>query len=218
MAATAIYLESGKKRVFACSFEWPGWCRSGKGEEAAIEALSAYVPRYAPVVTLAGAEFPADAAAAFDVAERVAGSATTDFGAPGAIPAADREPLAGDRAVELAALVRASWRYFDDVVAGAPAELRKGPRGGGRDRDKIVDHVLGAEMAYARKIGLRLPQPAIGDVAAIAAERDEVAAVLSAPSDGAPPVERGWPVRYAIRRIAWHVLDHAWEIQDRSSS
>jgi hypothetical protein len=29
------------------------------------------------------------------------------------------------------------------------------------------------------------------------------------PGDGRPP-------RYAIRRIAWHVLDHAWEIEDKS--
>src|SRR6266566_3198002 len=121
MAATAIYLECGKKRVFACSLEWPGWCRSGKGEEAALEALAAYAPRYAPVVKLAGARFPGNTAETFGIAERLAGSATTDFGAPGAIPAADLKPLAGDRAEELTALVRAAWRYFDDVVAGAPA-------------------------------------------------------------------------------------------------
>ena len=27
---------------------------------------------------------------------------------------------------------------------------------------------------------------------------------------------RPWPERYAARRIAWHALDHAWEIEDRS--
>src|SRR6266487_4024345 len=98
MAAAAIYLECGKKRVFACSLEWPGWCRLGKDEEAALEELAAYVPRYAPVVKLAGARFPANAAGAFDITERLPGSATTDFGAPAAVPAADLEPLASDRA------------------------------------------------------------------------------------------------------------------------
>jgi hypothetical protein len=102
------------------------------------------------------------------------------------------------------------------VVAGAPAELRKGPRGGGRDRDKIVDHVFGAEAAYARKLGIKHPKPARDDRAAIDALRGEILTVLRAPSDGSPPVPKGWPPRYAARRIAWHALDHAWEIEDRS--
>lgn len=216
MAGTAVYLELGKKRVFACSLDWPGWCRSGKTAESALETLAAYVPRYAAVARLAGADFPASAADSFDVVERVPGSATTDFGAPGAIAAADSKGLTGDQASRLTALVRASWAYFDRVVAGAPAELRKGPRGGGRDRDKIVAHVFAAEAAYARKLGLRLRELPIGDRPGIAAQRDRLAAVLEAPSDGTPPRAKGWPVRYAARRIAWHALDHAWEIADRS--
>jgi hypothetical protein len=105
---------------------------------------------------------------------------------------------------------------FDEVAGAAPAQLRKGPRGGGRDRDKIIDHVLGADAAYARKLGVRHREPAAGDTAAVAALRAEVLAVLSSPSDGTPPVPKGWPARYAARRIAWHALDHAWEIEDRS--
>ncbi len=219
MAATEVYLESGKKRIFACALDWPGWCRSAKSEEAALETLAAYVPRYALVVELAeldAAGFPATAGDAFDVVERLAGSATTDFGAPGAVAAADFAPLTKKQAGRSTALVRASWAYFDRVVAGAPAELRKGPRGGGRDRDKIAGHVLGAEAAYARKVGLKLNEPAISDTAAITARRDAIAGLLETPSDGTLPVPKGWPVRFAIRRIAWHVLDHAWEIEDRS--
>ena len=34
--------------------------------------------------------------------------------------------------------------------------------------------------------------------------------------DGSVPVPKGWPHRYAARRIAWHVLDHAWEMEDRA--
>lgn len=74
--------------------------------------LAAAAPRYAVVAAQAGVPFPAGAGAAFDVVERLPGSATTDF--------------------------------------------------------------------------------------------------------GAPVVEKGWPPRYAARRIAWHVLDHAWQIEDRS--
>jgi hypothetical protein len=225
MVATEVYLESGKKRVFACAFDWPGWCRSGKGEEAALETLAAYAPRYASVVALAdfdvaGFEVSAgdasEAAHTFEVRERLAGNATTDFGAPGAFAAADSEPLTKEQAGRSTALLRASWAYFDRVVAAAPAGLRKGPRGGGRDRDKIATHVLGAETAYARKVGVRLREPAISDAGAVEAHRDAIAAVLETPSDGTLPVPRGWPVRYAIRRLAWHVLDHAWEIEDRS--
>jgi len=119
-------------------------------------------------------------------------------------------------AERLAALVSAAWAAFDGVVAGAPGALRKGPRGGGRDRDKIVDHVLGAEAAYVRKLGLRLPQPDPNDRAAVTAFRRAIIETLRKPSSGGPLTEKGWPQRYAARRIAWHVLDHAWEIEDRS--
>jgi len=107
---------------------------------------------------------------------------------------------------------------FDQVVGGAPAELRKGPRGGGRDRDAIVAHVIGAEGAYASKLGISLPAPAPGDLAAVAALREALLDVLRSPSAGAPVVQKGWPQRYGARRIAWHVLDHAWEIEDRSDA
>ena len=106
---------------------------------------------------------------------------------------------------------------FDGVVAESPAELRKGPRGGGRDRDKMVDHVFGAETSYARMIGLKLKQPAIGDIDGDRCSSDWRSRPCSAPA----PTEaqcgpNGWTTRYAARRIAWHVLDHAWEMQDRA--
>jgi hypothetical protein len=156
-------------------------------------------------------------AARFEVVERVEGNATTDFGAPSAIPEADRTPLTAKEAQRLADLLAACWTYLDKVVAAAPAELRKGPRGGGRDRDKIVDHVIGAEEAYASKLGIRrrdLPPDSAGHGSAV---RAALIDVLSAPSTGEPLKEKGWPARYAARRIAWHALDHAWEIEDRST-
>jgi hypothetical protein len=213
---TAVFLEVGKQRVFACALDWPGWSRSGKDEAAALEALAAYVPRYAVVPEQAGIAYPARVGERLQVVERLPGSATTDFGAPGVIAGADAKRTTGAQGERLVALVLASWTVFDRVRAVAPAALRKGPRGGGRDRDKMVDHVLGAEAAYARKLGVKHRQPAIGDRAAIAALRDDLVEVLRAPSDGSPPVPKGWPTRYAARRIAWHVLDHAWEMEDRS--
>ena len=210
----AAYVEIGAKRTFAAAVEWPGWCRSGKDEDQALTALAAYAPRYAEVVAEAGMKFGLTPATPFDVKERLPGSATTDFGAPGAIPALDRRPLAAKEAQRLCDLLAASWRVFDRVVDGAPASLRKGPRGGGRDRDKIVSHVLEAENAYARKVGVRCPPPDPGDASAIAAHREALlAAVRSPPPDPGP---KAWPMRYGVRRTVWHVLDHAWEIEDRS--
>ncbi|MQA87322.1 MAG: hypothetical protein GEV03_22505 [Streptosporangiales bacterium] len=212
---TGVYLELGKRRVFACALDWPGWCRSGKGEELALEALAEYIPRYALVGELAGIAFPEDAGSSFRVVERLPGSATTDFGAPGEVAAGDAEALSGTEAERFSALVSASWELFDRVAAETSAQLRKGPRGGGRDRDKIIEHVLGAEASYARKLGVKHRQPDLGDTHAVAALRGAIAAVLRTPSDGTPPVPKGWPPRYAARRIAWHVLDHAWEMEDR---
>jgi hypothetical protein len=207
-----VCLEVGSKKVFASALDWPGLSRAGRDEGAALEALASYRPRYDKVAGRAGIAFPS---APFSVVQRLPGDANTDFGVPGRTAEAERQRITPAAAKRQAALVAAAWAMFDEVAAVAPEELRKGPRGGGRDRDKMVDHVLGAEAAYARKLGVRHKQPALGDTTAIVALRADLLAVMSAPSDGGPVVEKGWTVRYAARRIAWHVLDHLWEIQDR---
>lgn len=148
--------------------------------------------------------------------ERIKGSANTDFGVPHEVAKHDTAALGAAEAKQLAALVNAAWARFDEVAAATPAQLRKGPRGGGRDRDKMIEHVLGADDIYARKLGVRMTPPRRGDRAAIRAFRAAVTAALEKPSKGGPLVDKGWPQRYAARRIAWHALDHAWEMQDRS--
>jgi len=150
------------------------------------------------------------------VVERLPGTATTAFGAPDVVFAMDARPTDAADGERLATLVRAAWAVLDKVAAIAAAELRKGPRGGGRDRDAIVAHVVAAESAYARRIGLRLREPDPGDVGAVAAIRAAITDVLARPTDGGPIPGGRWPARYAVRRIAWHVLDHAWEIEDRA--
>ena len=214
---TSVYIETGSKRTFAAALDWPGWCRSGKDEAAALASLATYAARYAPVAKQAHIAFEPRTAAAFRVVEHVAGTATTDFGAPDGVAKRDTTPLAGPEAKRIAALVNAAGLTFDEVIASAPAELRKGPRGGGRDRDQIADHVLGAEGAYVRKLGLRLRPPTRNDRRGIEDFRAAILEVLGKPSSGQEPDEKGWPQRYAARRIAWHALDHAWEIQDRSA-
>jgi hypothetical protein len=214
VAPTDVYIELGAKRVFAAAADWPGWCRAAKDEKGAVEALAAARRRYAAVAKVGGIPFePNDV---FDVVERLSGSATTDFGAPGAIAKGDGRPLAGKELDRVCALVEASWTVFDRVVAKAPAELRKGPRGGGRDRDEMVDHVLGADCAYGGKLGLKIAQPHHGDQAAIRKFHEALIGALRNPQDQSATTKKLWPPRYAARRIAWHSVDHAWEIEDRS--
>ncbi|MDQ6879947.1 MAG: hypothetical protein M3082_20070 [Candidatus Dormibacteraeota bacterium] len=210
--ATPVYLEVGKRRVFACAAEWPGWARSGKDEKAALEALAEAAPRYALVAKAARITFVPGSG--FEVVERLPGNATTEFGAPGAIAKAEFKRLTKKEAGRLSALVSASWTVLDRGVENAPASLRKGPRGGGRDRDAIAEHVLDAEIAYARKLGLRLKQPGAGDGAAVREHRNAIVAGLRAGTKGV--TDNGWPARYVARRMAWHAVDHAWEIEDRS--
>jgi len=208
-----IYTEGGPKRTFAVALDWPGWARSGKGEEAAIEALDAYLPRYAAVLRRAGIE-PPSTAAGFEVVERLPATATTDFGALDKDTAADLEPLRPGETERLAAILAAAWEVFDDVVASAPAELRKGPRGGGRDRDKVRAHVMNAEASYIRKLGV--PGSTAGQEVPDPVWRPQVLEVLRTATGPERFGEKGWLPRYAARRIAWHVLDHAWEIEDRT--
>ena len=215
MARIRIYTEATAKNAFACALDWPGWARAAKTEDLAIQALADYAQRYEPIAAAAGVRWPV--ALDFDLVEQRAGSGSTDFGVLDKPPKADSVKITALAASRQASLLQASWALFDDIVANAPAALRNGPRGGGRDRDKILDHVVEAEASYARIIGIR-DDPKTSDLSppAVARRRARVIEVLSAPSDGSPVIEKGWPTRYALRRFTWHVLDHAWEIEDKS--
>jgi hypothetical protein len=209
-----VFIERGNKRVFAAALDWHGWCRSAKTEELALQSLADYAGRYARVLSSAGVKSPS-LRPQFVVVERSTGTATTDFGAPGVAAAKERQAVPSARARRLSEQLEACWAYLDDVVRRAPAHLRKGPRGGGRDRDQMFDHVIGAECAYARKLGIKHKQPSIEDEDGIRALRRDLLEACRRTVNRVP-VERGWYPRYAARRIAWHALDHAWEIEDRS--
>jgi len=198
--AARVCLETGRRWTFASALDWPGWCRRGKGEEAALEALAAYAERYRAVVGTAFRPGP------LTVVGAVPGTATTEFGAPDARGPWDDEPMPAAERRRQIELLEACWRRLDDVVAGAPAAQRRGPRGGGRDRDPIAEHVREAERSYLRMLGRRLPPGTPWPE-----QREALAALVR---EGAP--EARWPLRYAVRRAAWHVLDHAWEIEDKS--
>lgn len=203
---TRVLLERGRTWVFASALDHPGWARRGKGEDAALQALADHEVRYRLVV---GDRCPVGAGERLVVVEGAPGTATTDFGAPDATGQADRHPLHAAGADGLAAVLGACWEYLDRVVAGAPAELVKGPRGGGRDRDGIREHVREAERSYGRAIGVRVPPRTPWP-------EQRAALLRGVRADVATQRETGWPVRYWARRTAWHVLDHAWEIQDKT--
>jgi hypothetical protein len=219
----AVYLEIGPKRTFAGAIEWPGWCRIGRGETEALDALLAYAPRYTAVVEAAGLTAPSSSD--LDVVERLTGGAGTDFGAPSVAPAADERPLDAADLDRQSRLLTASWQAFDikwREADEAHVELRKGPRGGGRDLPKMEMHILEAEEAYLAALGGRPPRMPGATVAdRMAAVRAGSLAALTARAHGKPIADprntkRPWSPRYAVRRSAWHALDHAWEIEDRS--
>jgi hypothetical protein len=218
-----VYVETGAKRVFAAALDWPGWCRAARSEEDAIDALIACGSRYAAVLEGSGVRFtPPARASTLEIVERLHGDATTDFGAPSIAPEADDRSIDRRWLTRQEKILRASWDAFDRAAANVTGPLEKGPRGGGREVDAIVAHVLGAEASYVRMIGATAK--GFEEAGADAAREDERSIVLEglerALVDGIPAGPRGgkrWSAPYFVRRAAWHVLDHAWEIEDRSS-
>ena len=211
-------METGAKRVIASAAQWPGWTRAGKTEAEALEALAAYRDRYAEVVEAAGLR-PPPAEPTFAIVEHgTIGDAYASMGIPTHVFKGDREPTGAVEARHLVALLEGGWKVFDRVAAHAPAKLRKGPRGGGRDRDAVHEHVIGAENGYARVLGIKQDQAKHDDKKGIKEMREALVELLSKPWDGTPYRHKSWPPRYAVRRLMWHALDHAWEIEDKSAS
>jgi hypothetical protein len=222
-SALEVYLEVGTRRVFAGAIEWPGWCRSARGEDAAVEAFLDYGPRYRAALGAAGRGLKRPAGVSdLRVVERLKGDATTEFGAPSIAPAADDRRLDPAGIKRQIRLLRACWSALDErASAAAGATLTKGPRGGGRDLDAIVAHVFEADRGYLSRIGDRFPGPKGDADDATAGLRDTIAGALEARARGEAPAHPRrsgafWSPRYFVRRSAWHALDHAWEIEDRA--
>jgi hypothetical protein len=217
-----VILEAVARRAFAVAVDWPGWTRGGRDEDEALGALLRAGPRYAGVVAAAGLDLapPVDPSA-LRVVARLPGDSGTEFGVPSVPLPGDDDPLDEEELERHAGILRAAWASFDMAVARhAGAELTKGPRGGGRDLAKIVEHVQGADAVYLGQLGVRpskgstRPAP-IEEIhtAALAALR---ARALGIPLENASRVAKPWSPRRYVRRAAWHCLDHAWEIEDRA--
>jgi hypothetical protein len=213
-----VMVERGKKKAVASAFDWPGWDRGGRSEDEALTVLARYRPRYARVAERAGLADQFRATGKIKVVERTQGTGMTDFYTLSARPAGpEQKPMSEAECERKLALLRACWAYFDDVASRVSAELRKGPRGGGRDRDRIVRHTNGAEIEeFAKKVGVitaadvwERPNPD-----QLHAHREAFcAAIREHNARGAPA--RSWTVQFLIRRCAYHMLDHAWEMEDR---
>jgi hypothetical protein len=221
-APVEVYLEEGAKRVFAGALHWPGWCRSGRDEPSALQELLDHGPLYAAVVGKAAPDFraPADTRA-LRVVEKLPGDATTDFGAPGAVPAQDQKKLTTAELERQVALLTACWQAFDAEAGSAGSRpLRSGPRGGGRDVARMRSHVLDADQAYLAQLGGRFRSDGRSPEESLRLMREAFIEALTKRVRGELP-DKGpkggarWAPRYAVRRSAWHSLDHAWEIRDR---
>ena len=219
MAGTTlrVILEVGKKRrVVAGAMDWPGLDRWGTTEEDALAKLSSYLHRYVPVAERAGLRSELEGARNVEVAERVPGSSSTDFWGiahvPSRIEAGILSPAELERRL---GLLQACWAEFDDVAARVAPELLPGPRSAGRSRDQIIRHVYANEPEqFSRKVEVRTPREVVLTPAGLLAHRAAyLEAIRAYNAEG--KAARTWPIQFLIRRTAHHVMDHAWELEDR---
>ena len=213
-----VTLEIGLKgkKIVAVAPDWPGLERGAKTEEAVMARLQSYLPRYAPVAKLAGMEGEFAAVSTLDVIERYTGTGSTDFwGISFAFSSLDHQPLSREALERELTLMQAGWAFFDTVRGRVSAEMQKGPRGGGRDRDHIVRHTLGVEMDWAKGLDLHILDEAnLIDEKRLSEHRAAYCeAIRTFHAEG--KMAKKWPLRYLIRHTAYHTLDHAWEMEDK---
>jgi hypothetical protein len=209
------------KRSVAFSIDWPGWSRGAQSAELALETLEAYRERYRLVASLAGMSAEFDAAGALEVVEDKVGTGSTDFWGISFSPSATEQGPMSEAELERGiTLLRASWAFFDGVAARVSPEMRKGPRGGGRDRDRIIRHTIRTESEdFAKQVGLRIPEGAALTPEGLRQHREAYVAAMGAYNAGEVTRRmRSWTLPFLIRHSAFHTLDHAWEMEDKDLS
>jgi hypothetical protein len=209
------------KRAVAFSLDWPGWSRGARSAEFALQTLESYRERYRSVPSLAGMAREFDAAGPLDIVEDKVGTGSVDFYGMSFAPAAVEQGPMGEAELERGiTLLRACWAFFDGVAATVSPEMRKGPRGGGRDRDRIIRHTIRTESEeFAKQIGLRIPEEGALTPAGLHQHREAYLAAMRAYNAGQVSRRmRSWTLPYLIRHSADHMLDHAWEMEDKDLS
>ena len=207
------------KKVIAVAQDWPGLERGAKTEELALERLQAYLPRYAPIAALAGMDGEFAANTALNIVEHYPGVGSTDFwGISFAFSSIDKQPMSSEELERELTLMRACWSFFDVVRARVSAEMQKGTRGGGKDRDDIVRHTLYAELQWAKMIGVLTPGAEMLTDEGLTAHRAAYCTAIRAYHAQGKPAGKlaKWPLRYPIRHTAYHALDHSWEMEDKN--
>jgi hypothetical protein len=210
----------GKKAV-AFGIDWPGWSRGAKSAELALETLESYRERYRPVAGLAGLAREFDAAGQLEIVEDRIGTGSTDFWGISFSPSSTEHGAMTDAELERGmALLRACWTYFDGVAGRVSPEMRKGPRGGGRDRDRIIRHTIRTESEdFAKQVGLRIPEEGALTPDGLRQHRDAYLAAMRAYNAGEVARRmRSWTLPFLLRHSAYHTLDHAWEMEDKDLS
>ena len=214
---TRVTLEIGPKgkKVVAVAPDWPGLERGAKTGEQAVEKLRSYIPRYSQVAKLADMEAEFDTVRDLSVVEQYPGTGSTDFwGISFAFSSIDRQGMSADELERELRLMQACWAFFDSARRRVSAEMQKGPRGGGRDRDRIVGHIFANEQDWAKGLGVHTPDGAMLTGDGLKAHRDAYChAIRDYHSQG--KLAGKWPLRYLIRHTAFHTLDHAWEMEDK---
>ena len=218
---TVVQRGPKEKKVAAVAIDWPGWSRGAKAPDAAVELLETYRERYRPIARLAGMEAEFDRAGDLEIVEDHVGVGSTDFWGISFAPSSfELAPMPEDELERKVALLEAAWQFFDDVAARVSLELEKGPRGGGRNRDEIVRHVIGNEQHdLGKKVGV-LPRPDdLRTPEGIRSHRDNfVAAMREHNAHGKLARGRNWTIPLLLRHTAFHALDHAWEMEDKDLS
>jgi hypothetical protein len=221
MAIHAV-IERGPKgrRSVAFAPDWPGWSRGARSPDAALEALEAYRARYRPVAAFAGLADGLDAAGDLEVVEDHPGNSSTDFWGISWLPSAtEHGPMPPDTLDRRLALLEGAWRFFDEVAARVSAEMRPGPRGGGRSRDEIINHVFGNErVQFSKRVGVATPAGVMLTPEGLRTHREQFLDGLRRYNAEDRKIGRTWTLQYLVRHCAFHVLDHAWEMEDKDLS
>ncbi|MEW5987178.1 MAG: hypothetical protein AB1791_11130 [Chloroflexota bacterium] len=215
-----VTLEIGPKgkKVVAVAPDWPGLERGAKTQADAIERLRSYIPRYSQVAKLAEMDVEFDTIQNVHVVEEYPGTGSTDFwGISFAFSSIDKQEMPSAELERELTLMQACWAFFDDVCRRVSAEMQKGPRGGGRDRDHIVRHTLYAEQDWAKMIGVLTPDDAMLTVNGLKTHRESYChAIRDYHSQGKLAGKMAKrPLRFLIRHTAFHTMDHAWEMEDK---
>jgi hypothetical protein len=206
------------KRSVAFAIDWPGWSRGAKTAEIAVETLEAYRERYRPIADLAGMAREFDAAGPLEIVEDRIGAGSTDFWGISFSPSTtEHGPLSDAEFDRSITLLQACWTFFDAVAARVSPEMRKGPRGGGRDRNRIIRHTIRTESEdFAKQVGLRIPEEAALTPDGLRQHRKTYVEAMRAYNAGEVEKRmRSWTLPFLIRHSAFHTLDHAWEMEDK---